>query len=314
MTTDNTTPSPVPAWQASIADLILHLHQWQAAPAGEQSSVAWDRLQSTINALSKGAAKSAAPAPAGDEAAIIETITKELDALGRLWMDYGKLPGGFSPESGSLYGSIQFTRTKLLDYVRMLATASAAQPVEASSVTIDFKQATELLDMFGGQPAEISLEVVRDRKDGLTPGLYAWHTDYPEEGSVNLGVTDADATPPAKPDSDVKASPSAVAGNPVSGVIATKGAEERFCNKCGYFGPDELHQRPNGTGQCGYLSSPCAAPSQAAEKGEPTFDQWWNGYFQRVGKEKAWPVKEAAREIWEALATPAQDDQGRDGK
>jgi hypothetical protein len=29
---------------------------------------------------------------------------------------------------------------------------------------------------------------------------------------------------------------------------------ERFCNKCGYWGHDVLHQRPNGTGQCGYLS------------------------------------------------------------
>lgn len=29
---------------------------------------------------------------------------------------------------------------------------------------------------------------------------------------------------------------------------------ERFCNKCGYWGPDVLHQRPNGSGQCGYLS------------------------------------------------------------
>lgn len=28
----------------------------------------------------------------------------------------------------------------------------------------------------------------------------------------------------------------------------------RFCNKCGYWGNDEQHQRPNGSGQCGYLS------------------------------------------------------------
>ena len=55
------------------------------------------------------------------EEAIIETITAELDALGRLWMDYGKQAGGFNPESGALYGSIQFTRTKVLDYVAMLA-------------------------------------------------------------------------------------------------------------------------------------------------------------------------------------------------
>lgn len=41
--------------------------------------------------------------------------------------------------------------------------------------------------------------------------------------------------------------------------------EERFCNKCGYFGPDTLHQRPNGSGECGYLSMLCKrAPQEAA--------------------------------------------------
>ena len=43
---------------------------------------------------------------------------------------------------------------------------------------------------------------------------------------------------------------------------------ERFCNKCGYFGPDKLHQRPNGTGQCGYLSMPSkvAPPPAGAQQ------------------------------------------------
>lgn len=56
-----------------------------------------------------------------ETAAISETIKTELDTLARLWMDYGKQAGGFNPESGALYGQIQFTRTKVLDYVAMLA-------------------------------------------------------------------------------------------------------------------------------------------------------------------------------------------------
>lgn len=59
--------------------------------------------------------------------AIVETITTEIDTLGRLWMDYGKQAGGFNPESGALYGRIQFTRTKVLDYVAMLAAGRDAE-------------------------------------------------------------------------------------------------------------------------------------------------------------------------------------------
>jgi hypothetical protein len=42
--------------------------------------------------------------------------------------------------------------------------------------------------------------------------------------------------------------------------------QRRYCNKCGYFGPDTLHERPNGSGQCGYLSC-LTHPSAPAESG-----------------------------------------------
>lgn len=35
---------------------------------------------------------------------------------------------------------------------------------------------------------------------------------------------------------------------------------ERYCNKCGYFGPDEIHNKPGHLYQCGYLSSPIQQP------------------------------------------------------
>ena len=60
------------------------------------------------------------------------------------------------------------------------------------SVQIDFKQATELLAMFGGEPSEITLSIV-DGHEGK--GLYAYFTDYPEEGSIYLGVSDEEAEP-----------------------------------------------------------------------------------------------------------------------
>lgn len=51
--------------RTSIADLILHLHQWQAAPTGEESNVAWDRLQRTIDALATLGKRSILTLPPG---------------------------------------------------------------------------------------------------------------------------------------------------------------------------------------------------------------------------------------------------------
>jgi len=92
----------------------------------------------------------------------------------------------------------------------VLALAPQQAGGEAESIRIDFRQATDLLAMFGGEPAEITLALWGDEgHDG--PGLYAWYTDFPEEGSVNLGITDEEATlddaapAAAEPSDDAKA-------------------------------------------------------------------------------------------------------------
>ena len=76
------------------------------------------------------------------------------------------------------------------------AALSSPAPAVGHSIAIDFKQATELLEMFGGDAGEITLTVA----DGTAGnGIYAHYTNYPEEGSEFLGVSDGDATPPAAP-------------------------------------------------------------------------------------------------------------------
>jgi hypothetical protein len=47
------------------------------------------------------------------------------------------------------------------------------------SVAINFKQAKELVELFGGEDAEITLTEMDD-------GLRAHFTDYPEEGTILL--------------------------------------------------------------------------------------------------------------------------------
>ena len=61
-------------------------------------------------------------------------------------------------------------------------------------IDIDFKQATELLAMFGGEPSLVTL-MPGDGHSGK--GLYAYWTDIPGEGAIYLGVTDDDAAPQA---------------------------------------------------------------------------------------------------------------------
>ncbi|VTU25161.1 hypothetical protein H4CHR_01539 [Variovorax sp. PBS-H4] len=112
---------------------------WDASPAARyrfRSPLLEHATNAGMHWRSRAALASPPPAvhqsPVQPAGAIVETIKTELDALGRLWMDYGKQAGGFNTESGTLYGQIQFTRAKVLDYVAMLATP---QPAAQSAVS-----------------------------------------------------------------------------------------------------------------------------------------------------------------------------------
>ncbi|WP_298702603.1 hypothetical protein [uncultured Variovorax sp.] len=54
---------------------------------------------------------------------------------------------------------------------------------------ITLRQAEALLAFFGGQDAEVTIAA---ESPGLSPGLYAWLTDYPDEGAQYLGPTEVD--------------------------------------------------------------------------------------------------------------------------
>lgn len=76
---------------------------------------------------------------------------------------------------------------------RIALTSAPAEP----SVLIDFKQATDLLAMFGGEPNEITLQIGEGHSGR---GMYASYTEMPEEGTTFLGVSDPEAFPdPAEP-------------------------------------------------------------------------------------------------------------------
>lgn len=79
--------------------------------------------------------------------------------------------------------------------------AAPAQPVPSSgaSITLDFKMATELLKMFGGEPSLVTLQQGSERSHSGT-GIYAWYSNIPEYGAEFLGSEpDDEAVPEATP-------------------------------------------------------------------------------------------------------------------
>ena len=71
-------------------------------------------------------------------------------------------------------------------------TAQATNPQKPPSIEIDFKQATELLELFGGEPSSVT---VMGGLGHSGEGLYASYADMPEDGAYFLGVADEEAIP-----------------------------------------------------------------------------------------------------------------------
>lgn len=83
-------------------------------------------------------------------------------------------------------------REPLLARIAELEAQLAAAPQAVQRIKIDFKQATELLAMFGGEPTEYTL--VQGEGHGGR-GLYVYSSEYPEDGAGYLGESDAEAVP-----------------------------------------------------------------------------------------------------------------------
>lgn len=61
------------------------------------------------------------------------------------------------------------------------------KPTQPLQITL--RQAEKLLAFFGGHDTEVSVAQARPDQP---PGLYAWCTEYPEEGAAYLGPSDVD--------------------------------------------------------------------------------------------------------------------------
>jgi hypothetical protein len=81
------------------------------------------------------------------------------------------------------------------------------------SITLNLNQARELLEFFGGEDAQMTVgRCGPEAHSG--PGLYAWLTEHPGEGSVKLDE---------QPDQKAPACPNCAMGSPVAMPSALTG-------------------------------------------------------------------------------------------
>jgi len=63
---------------------------------------------------------------------------------------------------------------------------------DVPSLEITLRQAEALVEVFGGHDALVSVIERPEAWTNMDPGLYAYFSEYPEEGSLYLGPTDVD--------------------------------------------------------------------------------------------------------------------------
>lgn len=63
---------------------------------------------------------------------------------------------------------------------------------DVPSLEITLRQAEALVEVFGGHDALVSVIERPEAWSNMDPGLYAYFSEYPEEGSLYLGPTDVD--------------------------------------------------------------------------------------------------------------------------
>lgn len=118
--------------------------------------------------------------------------TNERDALPEGWKLIEKKTCYVLIENGQVLATLAGPES--VENATRIARALAATAPNAGAprIAIDFKQATELLAMFGDEVGEVTLSTGEGHSG---KGLYAWYSELPEEGAEYLGVTDDEAAP-----------------------------------------------------------------------------------------------------------------------
>lgn len=136
-----------------------------------------------------------------------QTIRPERDAIAKKYRPLSEPDMSLARDVlFSEHGTLSLIESAWINYGVALekynqAALQTAQTTVRHAVELDFKQASELLELFGGEPTAYTVSYETGGHSG--PGIYAHVTEYPEEGSSYLGETEIEAVPDAQPASDL---------------------------------------------------------------------------------------------------------------
>ena len=85
-----------------------------------------------------------------------------------------------------------YTYSMMQDYARQALAAQSQGAQAAPGIVITLRQAHRLVEFFGGHDARVTITPPRAEWGDMPPGLYAFCTEYPEDGSEHLGETEVD--------------------------------------------------------------------------------------------------------------------------
>ena len=128
---------------------------------------------------------------------INQQVTQALDALIESARLLGttqakKLYGVYAQTDGRFEGESYKTVESRKEFILASLVQAEQEPQLTTSIEINFKQATELLQMFCDEPTVITL-ITEDGHSGK--GLYAYYTELAGEGTEYLGEADDEDVP-----------------------------------------------------------------------------------------------------------------------
>lgn len=154
------------------------------------------RSRQCLHKISEPSASPAAPLSEQD-AGLLDQGVEMLEALANDERNRGNCSSAMGAEC--IAHAVRRLAAALLAAERAaLAAPAAVAGPSYPSITLDFKQATELLEMFGGEPGLVTLQMGCEKSHSGT-GLYAYYSELPEEGAEFLGAEpDDEAAPTAQ--------------------------------------------------------------------------------------------------------------------
>ena len=136
-------------------------------------------------------AAGAPPAPGVDLAGLVRFDFSDLDGENE---QFGEVAGGayFLAHEVEARCAGAAPVTAQAGLVAAPLPAGPVRIADIPSIEITLRQAKELVATFGGHDAEISIFKRPAAWADMDDGLYAFFSDYPDEGSMYLGPTDVD--------------------------------------------------------------------------------------------------------------------------